>query len=58
MTTSIGLLRIDEGWTYGPIRENGRKQPPLLVPWESLSEPEAGERSGYGEEHDETSVSC
>ena len=28
------------GWTYGPIRDNARKQHPLLVPWEALDEVE------------------
>jgi hypothetical protein len=32
--------RIRHGWTFAPVRDNGRKHHPLLVPWEDLSEPE------------------
>ncbi len=28
------------GWTYGAVRDNARKQHPLLVPWEALDETE------------------
>lgn len=28
------------GWTYGAVRDNARKQHPLLVPWEALNEVE------------------
>ncbi len=28
------------GWTYGAVRDNARKQHPLLVPWEVLDETE------------------
>lgn len=32
--------RIDEGWTYGPVRNDERKEHPGLVPYEDLSESE------------------
>jgi class 3 adenylate cyclase/tetratricopeptide (TPR) repeat protein len=32
--------RLRQGWTYAPLRNNAKKQHPLLVPWEQLSEPE------------------
>jgi class 3 adenylate cyclase/tetratricopeptide (TPR) repeat protein len=32
--------RTRQGWTYAPVRDNARKQHPLLVPWEQLSETE------------------
>jgi class 3 adenylate cyclase/tetratricopeptide (TPR) repeat protein len=32
--------RIEQGWTFGPQRDNLRKLHPLIVPWEELSEPE------------------
>ena len=30
--------RMDEGWTYGPVRDDVKKQHPCLVPYEELSE--------------------
>ncbi|MDO5328985.1 MAG: RyR domain-containing protein [Coriobacteriia bacterium] len=32
--------RIDEGWTYGPARNDEKKETPCLVPYEELSESE------------------
>lgn len=32
--------RIDEGWTYGPERNDAHKNHPCLVPYEKLPEPE------------------
>ena len=32
--------RIDEGWTYGPVRDDARKQHPCLVPYSDLPESE------------------
>ena len=30
--------RISEGWTYGPIRDDEKKETPCLVPYEELPE--------------------
>ena len=30
--------RMSEGWTYGPVRDDVKKQHPCLVPYENLSE--------------------
>ena len=30
--------RISEGWTYGPVRDDIKKQHPCLVPYENLPE--------------------
>lgn len=30
--------RMEEGWTYGPVRDDARKQTPCLVPYEDLPE--------------------
>ena len=30
--------RMDEGWRYGPRRDDARKEHPNLVPYEELSE--------------------
>lgn len=30
--------RMSEGWTYGPVRDDIKKQHPCLVPYENLSE--------------------
>lgn len=30
--------RISEGWTYGPVRDDTRKEHPCLVPYEELPE--------------------
>lgn len=30
--------RMDEGWTYGSVRDDVRKQHPCLVPYEELPE--------------------
>ena len=32
--------RIKEGWTFGPIRDDQKRQTPCLVPYEELSEVE------------------
>ena len=32
--------RMDDGWKYGPKRDDGRKEHPSLVPYEELSEAE------------------
>ena len=32
--------RIKEGWTYGPVRDDEKRQTPCLVPYEELSEEE------------------
>ena len=32
--------RVDEGWTYGPRRDDEKKQTPLLVPYDELPESE------------------
>ena len=30
--------RMDEGWTYGPVRNDEKKETPCLVPYEELPE--------------------
>ena len=30
--------RISEGWTYGPVRDDDKKETPCLVPYEDLPE--------------------
>jgi len=32
--------RMSEGWTYGPMRDNERKQHPDLIPYEELTDGE------------------
>lgn len=32
--------RISQGWSYGPVRDDERKQHPCLVPYEDLPESE------------------
>lgn len=32
--------RIAEGWVYGPVRDDAKKQHPCLVPYEQLPESE------------------
>ena len=32
--------RVAEGWTYGPVRDDVRKQTPCLVPYADLPEEE------------------
>ena len=32
--------RMNEGWTYGPVRDDQKRQTPCLVPYEQLSEEE------------------
>ena len=32
--------RMDEGWTYGPVRDDTRKHHPCLIPYEDLPESE------------------
>jgi len=32
--------RLDAGWTYGPVRDDARKQHPCLVPYADLPESE------------------
>ena len=29
---------MDEGWTYGPVRNDEKKETPCLVPYEELPE--------------------
>ena len=32
--------RMDEGWTYGPVRDDAKKQNPCLIPYGLLPEAE------------------
>ena len=32
--------RMDEGWTYGPVRDDAHKKHPCLVPYDDLPESE------------------
>lgn len=32
--------RIADGWTYGPVRDDAKKETPCLVPYEDLPEEE------------------
>ena len=32
--------RIEQGWTYGPTRDDARKKHPCLIPYEELPEEE------------------
>lgn len=32
--------RVKDGWTYGPNRNDAKKQHPCLIPYEELSESE------------------
>lgn len=32
--------RMSEGWTYGPVRNDERRETPCLVPYEELSDEE------------------
>lgn len=32
--------RLNDGWTYGPVRDDALKQHPCLVPYEELPESE------------------
>lgn len=32
--------RMDEGWTYGPVRDDTHKKHPCLVPYEDLPDSE------------------
>lgn len=32
--------RMDQGWTYGPVRDDAKKQHPCLVPYGELPESE------------------
>ena len=32
--------RINEGWTYGPVRDDANKKHPCLIPYEELPESE------------------
>ena len=34
--------RIEEGWTFGPVRDDVTKKHPSLVPYNKLSESEKG----------------
>ena len=34
------LHRIEEGWTYGPTRDDSKKQNPCIVPYDELPESE------------------
>jgi ryanodine receptor 2 len=42
--------RLDEGWRYGPCRDDVRKEHPCLIPYEDLPEVEKA--------YDRTSVEC
>lgn len=33
-------IRMEQGWTYGPTRNDEKKEHPCLVPYEELSESE------------------
>jgi ryanodine receptor 2 len=35
-----GQRRIRDGWTYGPTRDDAKKEHPCLVPYEDLPESE------------------
>lgn len=32
--------RLDDGWTYGPVRDDAKKHHPCLVPYSDLTESE------------------
>lgn len=32
--------RIEQGWTYGPVRDDAKKETPCLVPYDELPESE------------------
>lgn len=32
--------RVDDGWTYGPVRDDAKKRHPCLVPYADLPESE------------------
>ena len=32
--------RMEEGWTYGPVKDGEKKETPLLVPYEDLDDSE------------------
>lgn len=32
--------RMSEGWTYGPVRDDAKRETPCLVPYEELSDEE------------------
>ena len=32
--------RMNEGWTYGPVRDDKKRQTPCLIPYEQLPEEE------------------
>ena len=32
--------RMKEGWTYGPVRDDAKRQSPCLIPYEQLPEEE------------------
>ena len=32
--------RMNEGWTYGPVRDDQKRQTPCLIPYEQLPEEE------------------
>ncbi len=34
------VMRIEEGWTYGPNRDDAKKEHPDLLPYNELSEEE------------------
>lgn len=34
------LGRINEGWTYGEVRDDAKKQTPCLVPYDELTDSE------------------
>lgn len=32
--------RVRDGWTYGPVRDDAKREHPCLIPYEELSESE------------------
>ena len=42
--------RMDEGWTYGPVRDDAHKKHPCLVPYEDLPESEKDYASATSQE--------
>ena len=34
------VSRIEQGWTYGPVRDDAKKETPCLVPYNDLPESE------------------
>lgn len=40
--------RMDDGWTYAPVRDNSLKRHPMLVPYDMLPESEKAYDKAYG----------